>query len=219
MPVLQKRFKFRFVGWLGALLVRAMHYTWRVDFIDPGGVAPGAKDGSRPVIAAFWHRHLLSMLAHCKGYRVCVPVSEHRDGEYVAQVMDRFGLASVRGSTTRGSLNLIRGMLTAVKGGWSPAITPDGPRGPRYSVQAGVMLLARRSRLPVHPVGIAAKRQWVLPSWDAFVIPKPWTRVAIVVGPALDSPPDGDPSLFAADLRAAIFAATEVAECAVRDEG
>jgi hypothetical protein len=217
MPVLQKRLRFWLVGWLGALLVRALHATWRVTLVDPPGVAAGARDGSRPVIAAFWHRHLLSMLAHCRGYRVCVPVSEHRDGEYVAQVMDRFGLASVRGSTTRGSLKLIRGMLAAIKERWSPAITPDGPRGPRYSVQAGVALLARRSRLPVHPVGVAAKSNWVLPSWDAFVIPKPWTRVAIVVGPALEIAPDEDASVFAADLRKAIFAATDAAEQAVRE--
>ena len=219
MPVLQKSLRFRLVGWLGAFLVRVLHATWTVTFVDPDGVAPGARDGSRPVIAAFWHRHLLSMLAHCRGYRVCVPVSEHRDGEYVAHVMERAGLASVRGSTTRGSLNIIRGLLDAAKQGWTPAVTPDGPRGPRYSVQAGVVLLARRSGLPLVPVGIAARRAWIMSSWDAFVIPKPWTRVAIVIGPMLRAGPDTDVAAFSEELRKALFAVTEVAEKAVQKKG
>jgi lysophospholipid acyltransferase (LPLAT)-like uncharacterized protein len=114
-----------------------------------------------------------------------VPVSEHADGEYAAQVMERFGLGSVRGSTTRGGTRLLRELMDRVAEGWSLAITPDGPLGPRFTVQPGFALLSKRLGLPVHPVGIAAAHAWTAASWDRFVIPKPWTRLAIAIGEGL----------------------------------
>jgi lysophospholipid acyltransferase (LPLAT)-like uncharacterized protein len=194
VPVLRHELQFRVVGRLGAGLVRALHATWRVRVLDPSGIRSGIRRGKRQAIVAFWHRHLLTMLAHHRGFKVCVPVSEHRDGEYAAQVMARFGLASVRGSTTRGSINLLKGLLRAIEEGWSLGITPDGPRGPAFSVQPGFALLARRSGLPVHPVGVAADHPVVLSSWDRFAIPKPFSRVVIAFGPPLDPGDFGDPA-------------------------
>lgn len=218
MPVLERRLHFWFAGWVGALLVRALRVTWRVRILDPAGVAPGARDGSRPLILAFWHRHLLSLLAAGSGYPICVPVSEHRDGEYVAQVMHRFGLESVRGSTTRGSIRLLKGMLARAREGWTLAVTPDGPRGPRFSVQPGVALLARRSGLPVHPLGVAVGNAWVARSWDAFVVPKPGTRIAIAIGPAVAADPAANVNAFCEALREALFAATATAEQALAED-
>jgi len=216
MPVLQRTLRFRLAGWLGALVVRLLYATWRVTVIDPEDVGTGVRDGTRPAVIAFWHRHLLTLLGHCRGYRVCVPVSEHRDGEYVAQVMERSGLISVRGSTTRGSLKLVRGLLSCARQGWSPAITPDGPRGPKYSVQPGVALLARRCGLPVYPVGIAVSSAWVLRSWDEFMIPKPWARIVIAAGPALGSAAYDDVDGFCRALGTALQAACQTAEDALR---
>jgi hypothetical protein len=218
MPVLQKRLHSWFVGWLGAQAVRALHATWDVRVRDPAGVRPGAREGAAPSIVAFWHRHLLTMLAHHGGFRVCVPVSEHQDGEYVAQVMGRFGLESVRGSTTHGSLRLLRGMLERMDEGWTAAVTPDGPRGPRYSVQRGVGLLAARSGRPVHPIGLAASSAWVFPSWDAFLVPRPWSRVGIAFGPPLAFEDYGRADAFCGALKEALFAATDEAEAAVACE-
>lgn len=217
MPALHERLSFWLVGRLGALVVRALHATWRVQIADPTGCVPGMRDGSQPVIAAFWHRHLLVLLAAARGAHICVPVSEHRDGEYVAQVMRRFGIGAVRGSTTRGSLKLVRGMLARAREGWTLAVTPDGPRGPRFSVQPGVALLAKRSGLPVHPIGVAAESAWVARSWDAFVLPKPGARIAIVVGPAVTADPAGDVMAFCEALRKAIFDATAAADQALSE--
>jgi hypothetical protein len=215
MPVLRKRIHFWAAGWLGSLLVRALYRTCRIQVIDPAGIREGVRARRRPVVAAFWHRHILTMLAHHGGFPICVPVSEHQDGEYVAQVMERFGLESIRGSTTRGSLNVVRGALAWVRQGWSPAITPDGPRGPSFSVQPGVALLAKRTGLPVCPIGLAVKRAWELSSWDRFVIPKPWTDIAIVFGGLLE--PAGFPTVpaFCKALRESISAATDQAACAL----
>ncbi|MHC4480645.1 MAG: lysophospholipid acyltransferase family protein [Planctomycetota bacterium] len=216
MPTLQKRIDFHLVGWLGAAVLRAAWASWRVRAIDPEGVAQGIREGRRPVIVAFWHRHILTMLAHYREHRVCVPVSQSRDGEYVAQVMGRFGMASVRGSTSRGSLRVLKGLLARVREGWSPAITPDGPRGPKFSVQPGIALLARRSGLPVYPVGIAVRDAWLARSWDDFVMPKPWTRIVIAFGDALGTDQLRETDAFCERLKGALFSATEAAQTALR---
>lgn len=185
MPLLQRRVQFWLAGLAGDVAVRALSATWRLKRVDPEHLEEKVRTGRRRVILAFWHRHLLSMLGCFRGLPFCVPVSEHTDGEYVAQVMERFGLLAVRGSTTRGRLRLIRGLLKAIEGGRSCAITPDGPRGPCYHVHAGFVLIARRTGLPVYPVGLAVDRGWELPSWDAFVIPRPLTRICMVAGSPL----------------------------------
>ena len=165
---------------MGSLLVRALQSTWDVRTRDRDSITQDILAGREQALMTFWHRHILTLLALYRGYPFVVPVSEHEDGEYVAQVMDKMGLDSVRGSTTHGSLKMLRGMLRKIKAGWSPAITPDGPKGPCYSVQPGFMLLARRSGLPIHAAGVAARAAWELSSWDRFHIPKPCTTVGVV---------------------------------------
>jgi lysophospholipid acyltransferase (LPLAT)-like uncharacterized protein len=218
MPILQEGIHFRLVGCLGARMVRALHATWRMHTVDPGGVRPRVRSAADPLIVTFWHRHILIMLAHHRNFPVCVPVSRHRDGEYVAQVMDQFGLASVRGSTTRGGLEVIRGPMSLMQDGWSPAYTPDGPRGPRFSVQPGVALLSRRTGTPICPIGMAADRAWVLSSWDGFVIPKPMAHVGMAFGPLLQPDDYDDIPAMCEALRAALFSADEAAARAIEQD-
>ncbi len=219
MPDRTSRLRSWLVGLLGAGVVRCAYATWRVRVIDPRRLEPAVRAGRTSAVVAFWHRQLLSMLARFRGTPVCVPVSEHQDGEYVARVMGRFGLRAVRGSTTRGSLRVLRGMLEEAEQGLTLAVTPDGPRGPRFSVQPGTYLLARRTGLPVYPIGVAVDRAWTASSWDAFVIPKPWARICIAIGEPLDAAQFADAEAFCPALREAIFAATEEARRRLRPEG
>jgi lysophospholipid acyltransferase (LPLAT)-like uncharacterized protein len=216
MPVLQQRIHFYLAARVACAVLQSMHRTWRVEVIDPEPALPGIIDGTRPAIVAFWHRHILAMLTHFRNSHVTVPVSEHRDGEYVAQAMERFGLDSVRGSTTHGAARLLRDMLERVREGWSPVLTPDGPRGPRFSVQPGFTLLARRSGLPVYPIGLAEEKAWVLSSWDAFVVPRPFSRIAIRMGEPLRAADYDEVPAFCEALRAALFEATDDAARALQ---
>jgi len=184
-PRVQNRVHSWLVGLVGSMLVRLLGYTWQVHVRDPDGIAGDIESGRRQALVAFWHRHILSLLVRFRGHPYVVPISEHQDGEFIAQTMQRMGLACVRGSTTRGSLKVVRGLLKSVQAGLNPAITPDGPKGPRYSVQPGFALLARRCGLPVYAVGVHVDRAWVLPSWDAFVIPKPGAHIGITFMKAL----------------------------------
>jgi lysophospholipid acyltransferase (LPLAT)-like uncharacterized protein len=212
VPVLRSELPFRAVGALGAALIGAFHATWRVTDHDPDRLCSLACEGRTQAVIAFWHRHILTMLAHHRGANVCVPVSEHRDGEYVAHVMDRYGLQSVRGSSTSGGVRLLTALMHRIEQGWSVAVTPDGPRGPRYSVQPGFALLAKRSGLPVLPVGVAVDRAKVFASWDAFLLPYPFARIVIAVGAPLDPADFADTRALCPALAAAMAQATRQAE-------
>ncbi|MFO8006480.1 MAG: lysophospholipid acyltransferase family protein [Candidatus Brocadiia bacterium] len=215
MPTLRQAARYRLAGCLGDVAVRALHATWQVQLLDPHGLAEGARTGARPILAVFWHRHLLTMMTHFRSYRTCVPVSRSRDGEYAAHVLERFGMESVRGSTSRGSLGILTGLLRKARDGCNLAITPDGPRGPCFSVQPGVALIARRSGLPVCPVGVAPARAWEFASWDRFAVPKPFSRVAIAFGPSLDPAAYADDDALCGGIADALADATAQAKASL----
>ncbi|MFP4029635.1 MAG: lysophospholipid acyltransferase family protein [Candidatus Brocadiia bacterium] len=182
MPLLRKRLHFWLVGVAGQCLLAGLRLIWRIKLVDAAGAESLLKKRTGKVILAFWHRHILSCLCYFRGYPIAVPVSEHRDGEFVAQVMERCGCLAVRGSSTHGALRMVRRLIAAIDAGWNCAITPDGPRGPKFSVQPGFILLGRRSGQPVYPMGVAVDKAWVFSSWDNFVFPKPGARVVIWIG-------------------------------------
>jgi len=67
-------------------------------------------------------------------------------------------------------------LTTWAEQGYDLAITPDGPRGPCYVVQDGVMLLAQITGFPIMPVSYHLGWKLCLRSWDRFQIPLPFSR-------------------------------------------
>ncbi len=211
MPILQKRIQFHAAAVAGDLLLSPLAATWRVSIEDPDGMLRSIAAGRGVHIAAFWHRYILALLCLFRGYPVCVPVSTHSDAEYIAHIMNRYGLKTVRGSTTRGAVRLVREIVRRMDSGTSCALTPDGPRGPACSVQPGFILLARRTGAPVHPVGMAVSSGWVFNSWDRLIVPKPYAKIGMVVGPALPVLADCDSKSYCEMLRDRIMQCGEQA--------
>lgn len=146
----------------------------------------------RGVIFAFWHNSLMIPLGHESRRNCRAVMSTGRDGEFAARVVRRFGVGSVRGSTSRGGAPLLLELLRRSERGAIFAVTPDGPRGPRYRFQPGTAYLASRTGLPVVPVGMALSRTWKLRSWDRFRIPRPFARAVMVFGRPEHLSPDLD---------------------------
>ena len=114
---------------------------------------------------------------------VKVLISQHRDGEYIAQIVQRLGYGVARGSTTRGGAKALLRMIKKIKEeSISLAITPDGPKGPRFVAQSGAILLGQKTQYPIIPVMIYLAKCWELPSWDRFCIPKPFSKARIFYG-------------------------------------
>ncbi len=147
-------------------------------------------DRGQHVIIAFWHQRLLMMPFLPHRGKVGMLISRHRDGEFIARAVKFFGIDSIRGSSTRGGLSALRGMVRFFREGGNLAITPDGPQGPRQVVQIGVVELARQTGAPILPVTYAASRRKVFSSWDGFHLPYPFSKVAYLWGEPILVPPE-----------------------------
>lgn len=179
-------------------------------------------DGApRTVIAAFWHESLPMMpmlwqqararLPEMAGMRAHVLVSRHRDGRFIGEVVRRFDLDMVHASTSRGGATGMRVLLRMLGAGDLVVITPDGPRGPRRVAAPGVAQLAAVSGLPVLPCAARTTRARVLPSWDRMVLPLPFGRGVLVVGPAVPVE-RADPLAALPAIEAGLTAACAAAE-------
>lgn len=187
----------RYLPALIVFLLRALSWTlrWRVE--DRCGFT---RPGLAPIIGVFWHNRLLAMplLYHrfCPGRRGTCLTSPSKDGAIIAGVTAHFGIAAVRGSSSRRGSLALREMAEALAAGSDIGITPDGPRGPIYHLHPGAIKLAQLTGAPIMPVHAFYSRYWELKSWDAFRIPKPFARVEIVCGETIGIPPELSPEAF-----------------------
>lgn len=165
----------------GAALVRVLGVTWRVRYAHDDDVRR-FREHRIPIIFVLWHGELLPLLYAHRHQGVAVLISEHADGELIAQVAVRLGFTTVRGSTSRGAARALIGLTRAVERGADLAITPDGPRGPARSVAPGALVVAHRTGAPVIAATAHASSSWRLRSWDRFVVPKPFAKIHVGYG-------------------------------------
>jgi lysophospholipid acyltransferase (LPLAT)-like uncharacterized protein len=163
---------------LGALVIRALASTWRYRVTNADGMR-ALRSRRQPFIFAFWHGTMLPLVWLHRGEGVPVVISEHRDGEIIARIVERFGFTTIRGSTTRGAARALLGIVRELEAGSEVAVTPDGPRGPARKFASGALVAAQRVGVPIVCIGVSASRAWRLKSWDSFMIPKPFSRVCI----------------------------------------
>jgi lysophospholipid acyltransferase (LPLAT)-like uncharacterized protein len=203
------------VAWLATRLMLAWVPTARFNYRPLGpNVDPGQVDPADSYLYAFWHECLLAPVAKWHLSRARVLISRSKDGQLMAEVARFLGLTPVRGSTTRGGIEAVREILRA-GGRGHVGVTPDGPLGPARRVQAGVVYLAARTGLPVVPVGFGFERPWRMASWDRFIVPRPWKRVACVSLAPVVIPQDADRNeleQYRQWLEQELLRATELAE-------
>lgn len=175
------------------LLGSALAKTWRVDLRDESRLFEPGQDG--PVLFALWHNRLaLAMTAWSwvRGRRpeagLAALISASRDGGLLARTFEHFGVTPVRGSSSRRGPQALVELVSALRGNYHAAITPDGPRGPKYRVQPGIISLAQISGAPIVPFGAIVHPKKQLRSWDAFQIPLPFARCELSFGKAIRVP-------------------------------
>ena len=183
---------------LGAFAVfvslRALMITVRCRLRTPSEfLAPNAPG---PAIFCFWHNRLASCIkvyeshrkSHAPGRGMAALVSASRDGAFLTGILEQFGVQPVRGSTSRRGPQALLELTTWAERGYDLTITPDGPRGPCYQIQDGVMSLAQVTGLPIVPVAFNVGWKLRVKSWDRFQIPLPFARCEVVVGQVMRVP-------------------------------
>ena len=199
--------RLRWIVRVGTALIRLLAWTWRMRPVNDEALHAARASGQR-VIFTLWHGELLPLLWHHRGQGIAVVISEHRDGEIIAQIAERLGYETVRGSTSRGGGRALIGLMRAVQAGRDAAVTPDGPRGPAHVFAPGAAIAAQRTGAPLVLVRADAKRAWRLKSWDRFLVPKPFAAVRVVYGPltSVDAASPREAAERAPQLQAALDA-------------
>ncbi len=198
MNILKKKFRDikklpTWIFWFPARLMQLLlHTLYRIEIIDPEDQCHSAH-GS---VGVTWHNRLFFFAAIFPREvrkRTVAVVSASRDGQYICDLISFFGLRSLRGSSSRKGAAALREAITAVRDeNLNVAFTPDGPRGPRYRMKQGPIILASMTGAPILALSVNASKYWQIKSWDNFQIPKPGARLTLVFAPALHIPPDLD---------------------------
>lgn len=167
----------------------------------------------RPWVLCFQHGRQFPLLAWRRRRPTTVLVSLSRDGSLQARALGVLGFSVVRGSSSRGGVRGLAGLVARMKrGGFDAAFAVDGPRGPLGVVKEGALVAARATGAVLVPMGSAARRAHVFSrAWDRFILAWPLSRAVVALGAPIE-PADGD---AAARLERAIALANEeAARCA-----
>lgn len=187
----------KLVAWLGPSLaywmIKLLGWTMEFEEVHPE-IPRSLWEKGIPGIGVFWHGRLLMMPRIYKGKKLSFLVSPHRDGQIVGRALKRFGFHAILGSTNRRGFSAFKQMLKANREGSDIALVPDGPRGPRYQVQIGVIELAKLTGRPVVPVTFSSSKRKLFKTWDQFLLPYPFSRGVFVWGEPVYVDPKGDRS-------------------------
>ena len=190
--ILKSNWFITFMAGVASNYIRFVYYTSRWQHINRQSPEK-YWDQDKPFVCAFWHnRVLMNVYGWNRKKPFNMLISKHSDGKLIAQTIENFGIKTVAGSKSKGGLEALRGLLKALKAGESVGITPDGPRGPRFKVSDGVVMLAKMSGHPIIPGAYGIKRRKVLGSWDKFLLALPFSRGVFVWGEPLFIPRDAE---------------------------
>jgi lysophospholipid acyltransferase (LPLAT)-like uncharacterized protein len=183
--------KWWLVGWLGKGLVDLICRTIHIEVVDFERAR--AEIESRRFILTFWHSRIVMISYMYQGWGGAILVSSSKDGEVIAQILQRQGHEPIRGSTSRRGVQAMTRLIKTLHEETRPGVVvPDGPRGPRFKVQPGVITLAQKTGHPIVPVSCSAKRLKVFASWDRFILPYPFNTGCLMYGTPIYVPPKLD---------------------------
>jgi lysophospholipid acyltransferase (LPLAT)-like uncharacterized protein len=219
-----RRLLYRFLTPIGAALLRFVWRCGRVVSVTGAEHISQALARAPSFIPVYWHQQQLFCVDYLvslrsSGVKLGFLISPSLDGELAAMIVRRMGGEVIRGSSSHTGARALRDYYQAlVQDNVSPAITPDGPKGPPWKFKPGALLLAQLSQRPIVPMAYAASSAWRL-NWDSFLIPKPLARIAVAVGEPVYVPKGLDAAGLErrqADMEARLQALEASAKTAVR---
>jgi lysophospholipid acyltransferase (LPLAT)-like uncharacterized protein len=183
------RFKLLLVGWIGYWVIKIVGSTIRWQSEGDCHLEEIYQSGNRAIFT-FWHGRIFPATYYWRNRGIVVMTSMNRDGEAIAQCIQRFGYGAARGSSSRGGFRALAEMAREIRQGHDTAFTIDGPRGPRYIAKQGPVLLALKTGAAIFCFHISMKHKIQLNSWDQFQIPLPFTDAVVLKAPPIWVPPD-----------------------------
>ena len=190
-----KRFLYRYIlPVLGLVLIKILSLTYRIEIIDQEIESKIYKRGQFPIYTSWHQRLFLGVTFLAKRKPIAIIVSQSKDGDFIARILQFLGWHPVRGSSTRGGVKALKEMKRLSISGYSMGHIVDGPKGPFGIVKPGIIMIARFSGMPILPIIISPKKKWVFNSWDRFMIPKPFSKILVKFDRELYVPRNTDDS-------------------------
>lgn len=181
-----------FASYFLYFIYRLFQWTWRIEIRENEELTKLLATNSQFVVA-HWHGEELGILYLLKRYKVACMVSQSFDGELIARMIHHLGSRAVRGSSSRGAVQALKGILRLAKEGWRPSVAVDGPRGPRHQVKRGVIEIAKVLKAPVIPINMACSHSFVFKkSWNKSELPLPFSRIVVEWGAPLAINPQNE---------------------------
>ena len=189
-----QRVTYSFLSFLLKVIIRFIWSTCRVERIVGEEHVEQVTKEDKAFIPCYWHQQIMFGAWYMqkllkRGIKIGFLVSPSKDGEIAANVINSWGGTVIRGSETRTGAQAMRDMYNLIaKEKVSPAINSDGPQGPLHVFKVGDLMLSQFTRAPLLPMAYATTSAWQLKSWDKFIVPKPFSRVAIAIGEPFITP-------------------------------
>jgi len=182
-------FKTRLIAWIGYIAINIIGRTIRWQSEGDSHLDDIYKSGKRAIFT-FWHGRIFPATFYWRKRGIVVMTSLNRDGEAIAQCIQKFGYGAARGSSSRGGFRALAEMAREIRHGRDCAFTIDGPRGPKYIAKQGPVLLALKTGAAIFCFHISMKHKIQLKSWDEFQIPLPFTPAVVLKAAPIWVPPD-----------------------------
>ncbi len=169
--------------------------TSRVIYLNKEYIEPYLKE-KKPFILSLWHCNAFTGPILIRNMDLYILISQSRDGELINRIVKRFNNHSVRGSSSRGGIQALKVLIKIAREGKRILITPDGPRGPAFKLQPGIITLASQTGIPIIPFHHESIKQKKAKSWDAMRIPSLFNTIIVSYGEPIFIPPNLDQQNF-----------------------
>lgn len=179
----------KFLTFPAYLFLRLYARTFQITTEGDESFLHHLKCGGR-VLFACWHQRFFGGFYFPRIYKLkpCIMISQSRDGDFIAAVVQRMGWIAVRGSSSRSGKQALLRMIQGLEEQSVGAHIVDGPQGPPQVIKPGLLSIALRSGGVICPAYVIYQKPWIFKSWDRFMIAKPFSRVHIRFGNVLQVP-------------------------------
>lgn len=180
----------------GLVMVKLLSRTYTYRLVDTHN-EQRAVDGHGSVVYASWHQRFFPGITFFATRKpIAIMISQSRDGEMIARVVDILGWKAVRGSSSKGGMRALKKIRQLTGKGYRIGHIVDGPQGPFGVVKPGLVTIAQFAGAPIVPVIVSAQRCWTFNSWDRFMVPKPFSKVFVRFAPPIVVPRRLDAEAF-----------------------
>lgn len=156
-----------FIAWLVRLMF-SVRYSLRLRNIP---------SFDHPCVLAIYHDEILLNAAPILGTNMVGMASRNHFGKGIGQYLESCGNGMVYGSPSKGGQDAIYELNACLKDGRPVMIAVDGSRGPRHEIKAGVVVLAKKAKVPLYLMRAKSTGIRFIWAWDKFLWPLPFAKV------------------------------------------